>query len=47
MLAGLFSGLTEAFVVNPFEVVKVRLQTDTQKFTVVSVIYLLNYKNLD
>jgi len=34
MIAGLFSGLTEAFVVNPFEVVKVRLQTDTQKFIV-------------
>lgn len=33
-LAGLFSGLTEALIVNPFEVVKVRLQTDQQKFTV-------------
>jgi len=28
-LAGLFCGLTEAFVINPFEVVKVRLQTET------------------
>lgn len=27
-LAGLFCGLTEAFVINPFEVVKVRLQTE-------------------
>jgi hypothetical protein len=30
MLAGLFAGLTEAFVINPFEVVKVRQQTDKQ-----------------
>ncbi|KAG1654157.1 Mitochondrial 2-oxodicarboxylate carrier [Nymphon striatum] len=29
-LAGLFSGLTEAFVINPFEVVKVKLQADRQ-----------------
>lgn len=28
-LAGLGCGLTEAFVINPFEVVKVRLQTET------------------
>ncbi len=34
-LAGFASGLTEALIVNPFEVVKVRLQTDKQKFTVV------------
>jgi hypothetical protein len=27
-MAGLCAGLTEAFVINPFEVVKVRLQTD-------------------
>jgi solute carrier family 25 2-oxodicarboxylate transporter 21 len=32
-LAGLCAGLTEAFVVNPFEVVKVRLQTDKQEFS--------------
>lgn len=30
--AGLCAGLTEALIVNPFEVVKVRLQTDTQRF---------------
>lgn len=30
-LAGLFAGLTEAVFVNPFEVVKVRLQTDKSK----------------
>ncbi|CAN7998940.1 unnamed protein product [Ixodes hexagonus] len=29
-LAGLFAGLTEAVFVNPFEVVKVRLQTDRE-----------------
>jgi hypothetical protein len=32
-LAGLFAGLTEAVVVNPFEVVKVRLQTDKSQFS--------------
>ncbi|XP_077519567.1 mitochondrial 2-oxodicarboxylate carrier-like isoform X1 [Amblyomma americanum] len=32
-LAGLFAGLTEAVFVNPFEVVKVRLQTDKQVVT--------------
>lgn len=32
-LAGMFAGLTEAIVVNPFEVVKVKLQTDENKFT--------------
>lgn len=31
-MAGLCAGLTEAVVVNPFEVVKVRLQTDHSKF---------------
>lgn len=30
-MAGLFAGLTEAVFVNPFEVVKVRLQTDKSK----------------
>jgi solute carrier family 25 2-oxodicarboxylate transporter 21 len=35
VLAGLGAGLTEAIVVNPFEVVKVRLQTDQQKFNLV------------
>jgi hypothetical protein len=33
MVAGLFSGLTEALIVNPFEVVKVKQQTDKRKFT--------------
>ncbi|EEC04437.1 oxodicarboxylate carrier protein, putative [Ixodes scapularis] len=32
-LAGLFAGLTEAVFVNPFEVVKVRLQTDREVVT--------------
>ncbi|KAG4065697.1 hypothetical protein HA402_012375 [Bradysia odoriphaga] len=32
-LAGLGSGVTEAFVVNPFEVVKISLQADTAKAT--------------
>lgn len=32
-MAGLCSGLTEAFIVNPFEAVKVRLQTDQAKFS--------------
>ena len=27
-LAGLFSGLTEAVIINPFEVVKVKLQAE-------------------
>ncbi|KAK6181564.1 hypothetical protein SNE40_009393 [Patella caerulea] len=30
-LAGLCSGMTEAFVINPFEVVKVKLQAERQK----------------
>lgn len=34
-LAGLGSGLTEALVVNPFEVVKVSLQADRNSFKVV------------
>jgi hypothetical protein len=34
-MAGLFAGLTEAVVVNPFEVVKVRLQTDQSRFNLV------------
>lgn len=33
VLAGLCAGLTEAVIVNPFEVVKVRLQTDKQEFS--------------
>ena len=37
-LAGLLTGLTEAFVANPFEVVKVRLQTDQQKFSAVNIL---------
>ncbi|XP_070576586.1 mitochondrial 2-oxodicarboxylate carrier-like [Ptychodera flava] len=32
-LAGLGAGLTEAIVINPFEVVKVKLQTERQAFT--------------
>ena len=32
MLAGLCSGLTEGVFINPFEVVKVRLQTEQQQF---------------
>jgi hypothetical protein len=32
-LAGLCSGLTEAVVVNPFENVKVRLQTEQGKYS--------------
>ncbi len=35
-LAGLAAGLTEAVVVNPFEVVKVRLQTDQRQFSQVN-----------
>lgn len=31
--AGLFAGLTEAVVINPFEVVKVQLQAERSKFT--------------
>ncbi len=31
-LAGLCSGLTEAFVINPFEVVKVKLQAERGEF---------------
>ena len=32
-LAGLCSGLTEALVINPFEVVKVKLQAERSQFT--------------
>ena len=32
-LAGLFAGLTEAVVINPFEAVKVRLQAERQQFS--------------
>jgi len=32
-LAGLFAGMTEAFVINPFEAVKVRLQAERQQFS--------------
>ena len=31
-LSGLCSGLTEAFVINPFEVVKVKLQAERDVF---------------
>lgn len=31
-LAGLCSGLTEAVIINPFEVVKVKLQADRHAF---------------
>jgi len=31
-LAGLGSGLTEAFVINPFEVIKVKLQAERNQF---------------
>lgn len=31
-LAGLAAGLTEAVVINPFEVVKVKLQAERSKF---------------
>lgn len=42
VLAGLFAGLTEAIVVNPFEVVKVRLQTDQAQFSMVfQVLFLI------
>ncbi len=34
-MAGLGSGLTEALVVNPFEVVKVSLQANRDSFKVV------------
>ncbi|CAG5127000.1 unnamed protein product, partial [Candidula unifasciata] len=33
ILAGLFAGFTEAVVVNPFEVVKVKLQAERNKFS--------------
>ena len=47
-LAGLLTGLTEAFVANPFEVVKVRLQTDQQKFSSVNtLISLLTFRFLE
>lgn len=32
-MAGLFAGLTEAIVINPFEVVKVKLQAERQKLS--------------
>lgn len=40
VLAGLFAGLTEAIVVNPFEVVKVRQQTDQQQFFKVNILII-------
>lgn len=46
ILAGLFAGLTEAFVVNPFEVVKVRLQTDQSQFSKVwTILFQRDYKS--
>ena len=36
-MAGLCSGLTEAIVINPFEVVKVRLQAERQQFSQVGM----------
>ena len=41
MLAGLCSGLTEGVFINPFEVVKVRLQTEQQQFKEVKRIKML------
>ena len=46
-LAGLLTGLTEAFVANPFEVVKVRLQTDQQKFSSVNTLISLTFRFLE
>jgi len=37
-LAGFLSGCTEAFVVNPFETVKVKLQSERMAFAAVSSI---------
>lgn len=37
-MAGLCAGLTEAFVINPFEVVKVRLQTDQSHASLVTLL---------
>jgi len=37
-LAGFLSGCTEAFVVNPFETVKVKLQSERVAFAAVSSI---------
>jgi len=38
LLAGFLSGCTEAFVVNPFETVKVKLQSERMAFAAVSSI---------
>ena len=40
-MAGLCSGITEGIFINPFEVVKVKLQTEKQEFKQVSVIIIL------
>jgi hypothetical protein len=38
-MAGLCSGLTEAVIINPFEVVKVKLQADRHAFKEVKLIF--------
>lgn len=38
-LSGLCSGLTEAVVINPFEVVKVKLQAERNVFKEVKYVY--------
>ena len=43
-LAGLCSGLLEGFVINPFEVVKIRLQADRHTFKDVSKVFKLVHK---
>jgi len=41
-LAGFFAGITEAIVINPFEVVKVQLQAERGKFVQVKF-YFVSY----
>jgi len=41
-LAGFCAGLTEAVIINPFEVVKVTLQAERGKFTEVTVYLVID-----
>jgi len=40
-MAGFFAGLTEAVIINPFELVKVQLQAERGKFIQVIEVRLL------
>ena len=40
-LAGFFAGITEAVIVNPFEVVKVQLQAERGKFVQVTRCFII------